>query len=164
MKIKLLSASALFTALIYLATAYLFHINLPFGYIHLGDAFIYLAASFLPMPYAAASAAIGSFTADITTGAAVWALPTLIIKSLMALPFSSNKAYFLTKRNIFAAIFAGVICVIGYAIAQWLIFGAAGIIAGVVPSLLQAGGSAVLYFVIAAALDRAKVKESRVLS
>ena len=53
--------TALFAAMICLTTAYLFHIPVGTagGYIHLGDAFIYLAAAFLPTPYAMAAAGIG---------------------------------------------------------------------------------------------------------
>ena len=44
---KQLTFSAVFAALIFVTTAYLFHIPTGFngGYVHLGDAFIYLAAS-----------------------------------------------------------------------------------------------------------------------
>lgn len=56
---RLLVTAALFAAVITLTTAYLLHIPVPTGYVHLGDAFVYLAASLLPAPYAVAAAAIG---------------------------------------------------------------------------------------------------------
>ena len=60
-----LVTAALFAAAIAVMTAYLLHIPLPTGgYIHLGDALIYLAACLLPVPYAAAAAAIGAGLAD----------------------------------------------------------------------------------------------------
>ena len=67
---KLLTASAMFAAMITLTTAYLFHIPVGVngGYIHFGDAFIYLAAGLLPMPYACAAAAIGGGLADFVSG------------------------------------------------------------------------------------------------
>ena len=63
---RLLTSAAMFAAMITLTTAYLFHIPIGAngGYIHFGDAFIYLAASLLPMPYACAAAAIGGGLAD----------------------------------------------------------------------------------------------------
>ncbi|MFY9379232.1 MAG: ECF transporter S component, partial [Acutalibacteraceae bacterium] len=46
--------TALFAAIIAVTTAYIFHIPVGTngGYIHIGDCFIYLAACFLPLPYA----------------------------------------------------------------------------------------------------------------
>ena len=53
-KMKNLTLSAMFAAVIMLMILYLFHIPVGSsgGYVHFGDAFIYLAACFLPMPYA----------------------------------------------------------------------------------------------------------------
>ena len=53
--------TGIFAAMITVMTAYICHI--PYGanggYIHFGDTMIYLAAVFLPRPYALAAAAIG---------------------------------------------------------------------------------------------------------
>ena len=53
-KLLLLVLSALFAAMITVMTAFLFHIPIGVngGYLHFGDALIYLAASMLPTPYA----------------------------------------------------------------------------------------------------------------
>ena len=61
-KMKNLTLSAMFAAVIMLMILYLFHIPVGSsgGYVHFGDAFIYLAACFLPMPYACGAAAIGA--------------------------------------------------------------------------------------------------------
>ena len=60
-KVSRLTSTALFAALICVTTAYIFHI--PFGvnggYVHIGDSLIYLAAAFLPTPYAMFAGAIG---------------------------------------------------------------------------------------------------------
>ena len=58
-KMKNLTLSAMFAAVIMLMILYLFHIPVGSsgGYVHFGDAFIYLAACFLPMPYACGAAA-----------------------------------------------------------------------------------------------------------
>ena len=86
-----LVTAALFAAAIAVMTAYLLHIPLPTGgYIHLGDALIYLAACLLPVPYAAAAAAIGAGLADLLT-APMWVLPTLLIKALIVLPRSEER-------------------------------------------------------------------------
>ena len=76
-KQRYLVLSAMFAAIIALTITYLFHIPTGVtGYIHLGDAFIYLAGSFLPAPYACAAAALGGGLADIMSGSAIWAIPT----------------------------------------------------------------------------------------
>ena len=56
-KIRKLTASGVFAALIYVFTAYL-HIPTGAGYTHAGDGLIYLAACILPTPYAMAAGAI----------------------------------------------------------------------------------------------------------
>jgi uncharacterized membrane protein len=60
--IKIIVLTALFAAIIYITTAYLFHIQtgLNGGFIHLGDTFIYLAACVLPAPFAMIAAALGA--------------------------------------------------------------------------------------------------------
>ena len=52
--------AALFAAIITVVTAYVLRIPTGNGYIHLGDSFIFLAASLLPLPYAIAAAAVGA--------------------------------------------------------------------------------------------------------
>ena len=88
--LRQLTTTALFAAAITVMTAYMLHIPLPTGgYIHLGDALIYLAACLLPVPYAAAAAAIGAGLADLLT-APMWVLPTLVIKAVLVLFFTSK--------------------------------------------------------------------------
>ena len=81
-KLLLLVLSALFAAMITVMTAFLFHIPIGVngGYLHFGDALIYLAASMLPTPYACIAAAVGAGLADIVSGAPIWAPFTLVIK------------------------------------------------------------------------------------
>lgn len=74
--------AALFAAIITVVTAYVLRIPTGNGYIHLGDSFIFLAASLLPLPYAIAAAAVGAGLADALT-APIWVIATVIIKSLI---------------------------------------------------------------------------------
>ena len=80
----LLCITGLFAAMITLMTGFILHI--PYGanggYIHFGDALIYIAASILPRPYAIAAAVIGGGLADLMT-APIWAPATIIIKFLV---------------------------------------------------------------------------------
>ena len=111
-----LVTAALFAAVIALTTAYLFHIPVPTGYIHLGDAFLYLAASLLPLPYAVAAASLGAGLADLLTYPA-WALPTLLIKAAVALLFTSRGETFLCRRNVLALFGAAVLSPTAYGVA-----------------------------------------------
>jgi len=54
------------------------------GYIHLGDGFVMLSGIILGPVYGAIAAGIGSAIADIISGYAIWAIPTLITKGAMA--------------------------------------------------------------------------------
>lgn len=159
----LLVLTALFAALILVVTAYLFHIPTPAtgGYIHLGDAFLYLAASILPAPYAIAAGGIGEALSDVVTGGAAFALPTLVIKSAMALCFTSAGAAVVTKRNALACIAAGLICIGGYYLTEVFMLGSfAAPVAEIPGNLIQASASAAIYLVLGRAFDRLKVKNS----
>ena len=75
--------TALMTALVFVAT-YLPHIPIPLGYAHLGDVVIFLLALLAPRRSALVAACIGSALADLLGGFALWIVPTLVIKFVMA--------------------------------------------------------------------------------
>lgn len=155
--------TALFAALIFVVTAYVLHIPTPAtgGYIHLGDAFVYLAASMLPVPYAVAASGIGEALSDALTGSIVYALPTLLIKSAMALCFSAAGGKIITKRNAVASVAAGLICVGGYYLTEAILYRSFVSPAVEIPAnLLQAGASAVIYLIAGKAMDKAGLKNS----
>ena len=66
-RIQRLCQTAVFAAISYVFPAWLHVPTFP-GYTHIGDGFLYLAASTLPMGYAAAAGAIGAGLADVLTG------------------------------------------------------------------------------------------------
>lgn len=76
--------TGLMTALVYLFTS-IIKIPTVNGYIHLGDGFIFLSVLILGPFYGAFASGVGSMLSDILSQYAQWAIPTLIIKSLMAL-------------------------------------------------------------------------------
>ena len=117
--------AALFAAIITVVTAYVLHIPTGNGYIHLGDSFIFLAASLLPLPYAIAAAAVGAGLADALT-APIWVIATVIIKSLIVLPFTSKKDKIINARNLIALIPALIVTCVGYYLADRILFGAWG--------------------------------------
>lgn len=154
--------TAMFAALIFVVTAYLFHIPTPAtgGYIHLGDAFLYLAASILPAPYAVAAGGIGEALSDALTGSAVYALPTLAVKAAMALCFTSADRTVVSRRNLFACVFAGLICIGGYYLTEvFLLRSFTSPLAEVPANLVQASASAAVYLLLGRAFDRLKLKD-----
>ncbi len=83
--IHLLVKAALFAALIYVSTRFMqIPIAASGGYIHPGDCLCLLAAWLLPLPYGIAASAIGTMLADLLSGYAVYALPSFIIKAIVA--------------------------------------------------------------------------------
>ena len=166
-KLLLLVLSALFAAMITVMTAFLFHIPIGVngGYLHLGDARIYLAASMLPTPYACIAAAVGAGLADIVSGAPIWAPFTLVIKACIALLFTAKKEKLLNKRNALALLGAWPITCAGYYIAEAIITGNWIVpAAGIPANTIQAAGRAVLVVLIALALDKMRFKRRLKLS
>ncbi len=159
--LRRLTVTAVLAALIAVMTAYICHIPVGMngGYVHLGDSLIYLAAALLPMPYACAAGAIGGGLADILTSP-VWAPATIIIKMLICLPFSSDAAKIVTKRNVVALFLAFVISGTGYYIAEGIMFGfTTAFFTSVSGSVVQSGGSTIVFVIIGMALDRMGFKK-----
>lgn len=155
------AVAALLAAMTALTTAYVMHIPTGFGngYIHLGDAVIFLAFSMLPRGYAIAAASVGGALADLLCGATNWMLPTAIIKGVMGIAFTSKNPHLFGGRNAIAMAVGGVIGVVGYAIAGGVMYGsvAAGLV-DVPFNLVQEAASAAAYTLLAVALDRLEFK------
>ena len=161
--------TGLLAAMMFFTTAYILHIPIVGGgYIHLGDAVLYMAAALLPTPYAMAVGVIGGGLADVLTGAAIWAPATVIIKAVMAMAFTAKNDRFLCRRNLLATLPAGAVCVIGYYVAEVIMlclsgstFGvAAGAAVAAIPfNVGQAVGSGAAFILLAAAMDRLGVKQ-----
>ena len=77
--------TALMTCLVLLGTI-LFRIPIPMtqGYVHLGDAMIYIGVLLLGKKHGAVAAALGSSLGDVLGGFAFWAPWSFIIKFAMA--------------------------------------------------------------------------------
>lgn len=160
-KIQYLTMTGILAAMITLMTAYVCHIPIGTsgGYIHFGDALIYLGAVLLPRPYAIAAAVLGGGLADLLT-APMWAPATMTIKLLIVLPFTSKTPKILNLRNAVAMVISGVITCLGYFVAEYLLFGTwAVFFASVFPNMIQALGSAIFFIIIACALERTKLKK-----
>lgn len=157
---KKISFSAMFAAMVFGLT--MLHVPIGAGgYIHIGDAIIYLAALLLGAPWAFVAAAIGSALADIVSGFAAYALASVIIKVLIALPFviiSNRGERLLTPLTALLTLAGGIITVLGYFIADLVLY-RAGAIADIPANLIQAAGSAVVFTLLALALDKADIKK-----
>jgi uncharacterized repeat protein (TIGR04002 family) len=162
-QVRLLTSTAIFAAMITLMTAYICHIpdGINGGYIHFGDGLIYIAATLLPMPYALAAAAIGGGLADLLT-APMWAPATIIIKMLLVLPFTRKKDKIVNAQNIVALFLAALISGAGYYLANAFFMGGfeGGFIAYLLSgNLVQGAGSAVVFVVLGAVLDKIGFKK-----
>ena len=148
-KTKKLAQISLFIALVCVSTL---AIKIPIpavnGYVHFGDAFIILSSVFLGPVYGALAGGLGSAMADLLSGYAIYALPTFIIKALMAL----GAGYIYSKlskcinnmfiRLILCGIYATAIVIGGYFVFEYFMYGDAAI-ASILPNLSQ-GISAVI--------------------
>lgn len=157
---KKISFSAMFAAMVFGLT--MLHIPIGAGgYIHTGDAIIYIAALLLGVPWAFFAAAIGAAIADIVSGFASYALASLIIKVLVALPFvlvRKKGDKLLNPLTAIMTVISGVITVVGYFLAD-LIFYRAGAVADIPANIIQAVGSAVMFILLALALDKISAKK-----
>ena len=161
-KVRYLTITGIMAAMIAIMTAYICHIPVGVngGYVHFGDALIYLAATLLPTPYALAAAAIGGGLADLLT-APMWTLATIVIKMLITIPFTNKSVKIITPRNVIATILAYFISGFGYFLAEYLLFGNWSVLlVSMSQSLVQSGGSAVLFIVFGLALDKIQVKRT----
>lgn len=163
-----------------MTTVLTFYVKIPTinGYIHIGDSVIYIAACLLPTPLAMLTGALGGMFADLLGGYTMYALPTFIIKALLAIAFTSTTKKIVSKRNAIATGIGAIITAIGYYIAEVFIVAltdAASFVQfketffSIVPwsasvatfpgNIVQAVASAIIFFILGTALDKAKIKQ-----
>lgn len=156
--------TAIFTAIILLSTMLIkFSTGLGEGYIHLGDCFIYLSACLLPSPYCLVASAIGGALADFLGGFSVWAVPTTIIKILIALPFMlicrNNKSQKIINVKVaLMTIVSGIISILGYFVAECVLYSVASATLSIIGNTIQAVASGILFIIVATALDKMNFK------
>ena len=156
---KLMCMSGIFSALVFVITAYL-HIPTYNGYVHCGDGFIFIAACILPMPYAIIVGILGAMLADLLTGFAIWAPGSMIIKGLLALLFTCKSKKIITKRNLTMLLPAALISAVGYYLYEALITGSfIASLAGIPGSLAQAIASSIVFVTIGVAMDKYNIKQ-----
>lgn len=163
MNTKKLTLTAMFTALVFLATRFLaFPGPLPPGYINLGDSVIIVCAVLIGGPSAGFAGAFGSAIADITyPGGIIFAPFTFIVKGLEGLIAGRIAKKDSIASIIIAAAVGGLVMVLGYFLAEWFLlpfldntFGKAFAIAELPFNFVQAGINSTLAVVLSAALRK----------
>lgn len=158
-KLKKLTLAAMFCAMIFVLTRFV-QVPVAMGYVHLGDALIYICAGLLGNPWAIIAGSVGQALADISTGYIIYAPTTFISKALMAVIFgiaSKNSTKILTKKTALATIPCGAVTVIFYFITD-LIIGEGYALTNITGNLIQGVASGVMFIVLALALDKSKIK------
>ncbi len=157
-KIKRMTLSGIFAALVFVFTAYL-HIPSHTGYTHVGDGFIYVAACLLPLPYAVFVGAVGALLADLLTGFAIWAPGSVIIKAAAVFFFTCKGKRILTPRNALALLPASLLCIGGYYLYESLITGNfLASLAGIPGYITQSVLSSLLFLILGFALDKLDIR------
>lgn len=126
--------TALMIALITVSIMFI-KIPIPFtqGYVHPGDAVIFMAVLVLGWKHGAIAAAVGGALGDILGGFAIWAPWTFCIKGIMAVVMGLLISHALKKKwvmigkmplgAVIGMVAGGVIMVIGYYFAEGIIYG-----------------------------------------
>lgn len=121
---KELSLTAFFIALVFVMTFFP-KIPIPLGYAHLGNAAVFLGVVMIGGRNGAIAGSLGSALADLIGGFALWILPTLLIKFVMALIF----AKFLERHEdntaaISVRTIGGLVVACLWMVASYTLFGA----------------------------------------
>ena len=143
---RMLAFSGLFSALIILFTMFV-RIPLPFGaaYINAGDAAVYAFAYTVGGTYCIIGAAAASALSDLLVGATVYAIPTFIIKGLMAfIAYRGFRRFQHTPGMLSIMVIAGLVMSAGYFMAEWLIFGMAYALTSLPFNLIQTAGGTII--------------------
>ena len=114
----------------------------PTGYIHLGDSIIILSAFFLGPIDAMLIGGIGHAMADIISGYAIYAIPTLLIKGLFGYTVGKIK-------NRFISLPLGIIIIVlGYFVFESFYFSIEAGLFSILTSFIQVLSSAIISLVI----------------
>ena len=167
--------TGLMAALVMAATSF-FKIPVPAtnGYVHLGDAFVFLSVLILGRRNGTIAAAAGSGLADLLGGYAHWVPWTFAIKGLMALAFGTLLIFIYSKTSaaastetagkkgsaeiltIIAMALSSLIMIGGYFIAHRVIYGTlAAPLAALPGNIAQAAAGVIIAGLAYAALKKA---------
>ena len=161
-KVQQLCETGIFAALIFVATV-LLKIPTPFGYTHLGDCLLFLSVLMLGWKRGACAGALGEAMADLIGGYAVWIVPTLIAKSLMAAIMGLVLERMLKNSRgrmgwILGAVLGGAFQVAVYTITRVFLYGPAVAISRIPFVSGQTLVGIVLAFILTEALQKTSLR------
>lgn len=128
---KDLVETALLTTLVFVATAFI-NIRLPIlssgGLVHLGNVILFAAAILFGKKKGAIDGAVGMAIFDLSSGWALWAPFTLVVRGIMGyivgtIAYSNNKNGDNFLINILAVFVSGIWMIIGYYITEVILYG-----------------------------------------
>ena len=162
-KVKRICITGLMAALICVATAFIkMPTGINSGYLHFGDSMIYLAGCLLG-PWASLAAAIGGALADVISGAPQWAPATAIIKAINAIPFilvvRNTNHKIITKWTVLMTVVSGLWTIGCYLVAEGIMYSFPTALTSVPFSCVQALGSAIVFVIVGAILDKIKIQK-----
>ncbi len=121
-KLYLLMLSAVFAAVCASLAGFIRIPNAIGGYIHPGEAAVYLCAAVLPCPYAALATATGFAIADLMGGYVYYMLPSALIRIIVVLLFTAKEKKIINRKNIIALPLSLIITVTGYFIFKFILY------------------------------------------
>lgn len=127
-KVKEMIYTSMLAALICVAT-FIIKVPLPVtnGYTHLGDGFIFIAVLLLGKRNGAWAGAIGAALADIIGGYSFYAIPTFIIKGIMAIIMGTvverGRTFPTNYKWVIGAVLGSIWQVFGYYVVGSLMIG-----------------------------------------
>ena len=156
-KTRELAYIALMSALIFTAT-YLIKIPNPAtgGYTHMGDCMIFVSVMLLGKKQGALAAGIGGALSDLLSGAAIWVVPTFVIKYAMAYFMGWLIERQISKKGILAAIAGGLFQSIAYTLIKIPLVGMVPAIASIPRVLLQSAIGVFIFAIVLQMLPQGK--------
>lgn len=169
------TSSVVMTALmIAIITVSIMFIKVPIpltqGYVHLGDAMIFMAVLVLGWKYGAVAAAVGAAMGDILGGFAIWAPWTFGIKGIMAVILGLMISWSLKKKWIMVGklplgavvgmVISGIVMVIGYFLAEGIMYNSWAVAALGIPwNIGQFAVGLVIAWVLTAGLQKTPARK-----
>ncbi len=122
--VRLIAATAVMIAVVFVMTRVVQITIGPGGYIHFGDIALYVASFLFGPVVGAISGGTGTALADLSSGYGAWAPGTFVIHGLQGFVAGLIAWRGGLARTILAVIVGGAIVVVGYFLYQWILISA----------------------------------------
>lgn len=162
-RLQKIAIGGLTAALVCVSTA-IIQIPIPLGYMHFGNICILLFSFLFPWDIALFAGGVGSALADLLTGFPQWAIPTLLIKSIMGLLASlvyhgkENRAKIKSINSILGSLVGAIIMIAGYTVAGAIMYGNIPEGLAQIPGLTTEGVLGIVgFYILAVALEKVHI-------